>query len=202
MRFDYYDRLTKDQKALYRKSDAIAAVPIPEVDALRPLVTALEAALGSGKRLATAKAASAFTAALCKSLGAPPVRVAVRLVRPAIRGGELHGLYTYAEKGDAPTIDVWMKTFAHENVVRFRTFLRTLLHEIVHHLDVTILELGDSYHTEGFFKRESSLMRQLVAPLRRKATKPDRPKRAAPMQLGLFDVVAPASSRPRRAPAP
>jgi hypothetical protein len=32
----------------------------------------------------------------------------------------------------------------------------------VHHLDYTLLRLPDSFHTEGFFKRESSLFRQLV----------------------------------------
>ena len=197
MRFDYYERLTKEQKAVYRKSDAVPFVAIPDVDGLRPLVGALEAALASGKRLATAKAASAFAAALCRALGAPPVRVTVRLVRPAIRGGELHGLYTYAEKGSAPTIDVWMKTFAHEKVVRFRTFLRTLLHEVVHHLDVTILELGDSFHTEGFFRRESSLMRQLVSPQARKEPVGTPPRREHPVQLGLFDAAPPVPTKPK-----
>ena len=44
----------------------------------------------------------------------------------------------------------------------FRTFLRTLLHELCHHLDYELLDLDDSFHTEGFFKRESSLFKQLV----------------------------------------
>ena len=44
----------------------------------------------------------------------------------------------------------------------FRTFLRTLLHEVGHHLDYEHLRLADSFHTEGFFKRESSLFYQLV----------------------------------------
>jgi hypothetical protein len=55
-----------------------------------------------------------------------------------------------------------MRTARHRRVVAFRTFLRTLLHEVGHHLDYTFLKLADSYHTEGFFKRESSLFRQLV----------------------------------------
>jgi hypothetical protein len=40
--------------------------------------------------------------------------------------------------------------------------LRTLLHELNHHLDYEVLKLEDSFHTEGFFKRESSLFKQLV----------------------------------------
>jgi uncharacterized damage-inducible protein DinB len=47
-------------------------------------------------------------------------------------------------------------------VVAFRTFLRTLLHELCHHLDYQHLRLADSFHTEGFYKRESSLFHQLV----------------------------------------
>jgi hypothetical protein len=74
-----------------------------------------------------------------------------------------------------------MRTAAQAKTVKFRTYLRTFLHEIVHHLDVTILELDDSFHTEGFFRRESSLVRQLLG---------TPPKTAAPEkkkeQLTLF----------------
>jgi hypothetical protein len=55
-----------------------------------------------------------------------------------------------------------MRTARYKRVVAFRTFLRTLLHEIGHHLDYHCLKLSDSFHTEGFFRRESSLFRQLV----------------------------------------
>jgi len=82
-------------------------------------------------------------------------------VRPASRDSELHGLYTN-ETGRRPRIRVWMRTARQGRVVAFRTFLRTLLHEIGHHLDYTHLKLAESFHTEGFFKRESSLFRQLV----------------------------------------
>jgi hypothetical protein len=64
-----------------------------------------------------------------------------------------------------------MRTARHGRVVAFRTFLRTLLHELCHHLDLEVLGLGESFHTEGFFRRESSLFRQLV---------PGPPKGAAP----------------------
>jgi hypothetical protein len=55
-----------------------------------------------------------------------------------------------------------MRTARHKRVVAFRTFLRTLLHELGHHLDYELLKLADSFHTEGFFQRESSLFRQIV----------------------------------------
>jgi hypothetical protein len=188
VKFEYYDRLSAKHKAIYRKSDAIGSVALPDPAALATLVAELDRSLASGKRVATAKAASALVVALCGQLGVPSVRITVRNVRPEISGGELHGLYTFAEKGSTPTIEVWMKTAAHERVVRFRTFLRTLLHEVIHHLDVTLLGFEDSFHTEGFFRRESSLVRQLLPAPRPKPEKREARKPVQPAQLLLFDA--------------
>jgi len=55
-----------------------------------------------------------------------------------------------------------MRTARQKRVVAFRTFLRTLLHEVGHHVDYTLLRLGDSFHTQGFYARESHLFHQLV----------------------------------------
>jgi len=40
--------------------------------------------------------------------------------------------------------------------------LRTLLHEICHHLDYELYKFPETFHTEGFYNRESSLFHQLV----------------------------------------
>jgi len=162
MRFSYFDRLSAKDKRIYLESDAIRAVKVPDAAALAPLVEELRAQLDAGRRVRTTKAANALVLALCKQLGAPPVRVRVREVRPSWDGGELHGLYTFSEgPGDVAEIEVWMRTVAHGRVVKFRTFLRTLLHEVCHHLDATIYEMKESFHTHGFFARESSLTKQL-----------------------------------------
>jgi len=60
-----------------------------------------------------------------------------------------------------------MRTARQKRVVAFRTYLRTLLHEVGHHVDYAGLRLADSFHTEGFYKRESSLFYQLVPDGRR-----------------------------------
>ena len=107
------------------------------------------------------KAAGLLARGILETLGLEPVAVRVLAVRPSSSESELHGLYTREE--DAPTrIQLWMRTAHHRRVVAFRTFLRTLLHELGHHLDYELLKLADSFHTEGFFKRESSLFKQLV----------------------------------------
>ena len=93
-----------------------------------------------------------------------------------------------------------MRTRAHEQVVKFRTFLRTVCHELCHHLDVTLFALDDSFHTEGFFRRESSLVRTLLGEEKRprrpapQARLPARP-REAPVQMGLFDRPVKPPSR-------
>jgi hypothetical protein len=181
-RFSYYDRLSAADQATYRKSDSVPVIPIPDAPALASLVVDLELALGSGKRVRVAAATTALSDALLRQLGAPPVKIHVREVRPQIEGGELHGLYTFATEKKAPKLEVWMRTAAHAKTVKFRTFLRTLLHEIVHHLDVTLLELDDSFHTEGFFRRESSLVRQLLGIPPKSSDDPPKKKE----QLTLF----------------
>jgi hypothetical protein len=188
-RFSYYDRLGAADRKIYRASDAIAAVPVPRADDLHPLVHALERTLGEGKRGAVARAAGALVDALLSQLGAPGVIVRVRQVRPRIHQGELHGLYTLAaEEKPTAQIEVWMRTAAHARTVAHRTFLRTLLHEVVHHLDVTVLGLGDSFHTQGFFQRESSLVRQLLpGPGRSRSVRADAPATTPGGQLSLFD---------------
>src|SRR6266850_5179989 len=161
MPFSYYARLTRSQQAVYRKSDEIAEVRLPQPAALHPAVTALTAALASEDRPHVQRATEWLIRDLTNALGVPPVRVEVLAARPHARWGELHGLYT-VERGQAPKIQLWMRTAKQRRVVAFRTYLRTLLHEVGHHLDYALLRLRDSYHTEGFYKRESSLFKQLV----------------------------------------
>jgi hypothetical protein len=161
MPFDYYQRLSTRDQATYRRSDEIGRIALERPEALWPFVEVVRQALASDDRAALAAAATRLTQGLLMMLGAPPVRVEVLAVRPTLRESELHGLYTN-NPGREPRIRVWMRTARHARVVAFRTFLRTLLHEIGHHLDYTHLELDDSFHTEGFFRRESSLFHQLV----------------------------------------
>ena len=163
MPFAYYARLTRRQQAVYRKSDAVTEIRLARPADLHPRVEALEAALRSEDRAATQEASRALIHGLCEAMGLPRVQVEVLAARPHARWGELHGLYVN-ERGKLPKIQLWMRTAKQKRVVAFRTYLRTLLHEVGHHVDYTGLRLPESYHTEGFYKRESSLFHQLVTP--------------------------------------
>ena len=162
MVFAYYKRLTASQKRAYDKSDGVTSLRIPNASELHPLVPALETALKKEDRKETEILSQKLVSALMARLKVPASRVKVLAVRPHDSRGELHGLYN-PSTGYLPAImDVWMRTAQQKRVVAFRTFLRTLLHEICHHLDYEYFRFSYSFHTEGFYKRESSLFHQLV----------------------------------------
>ncbi len=162
MPFAYYARLTRSQQAVYKRSDGITAVPLQGAGTFGPLVDELAHALAGEDRLVCQAAAQRLMTALTERLGVPPLRVEVLAARPHRTWGELHGLYTPARGRVPPKVTVWMRTARQHRVVAFRTFLRTLLHELGHHLDCRLFRLSGSFHTEGFYKRESSLFHQLV----------------------------------------
>ncbi len=161
MPFAYYARLSRSQQVTYRKSDGLTQLRLRHPGELQPLVAALEAALGSESRERTQAASERLTRGLTDAFGVQAVRVEVLAARPHARWGELHGLYEAPRVG-RPKVTLWMRTARQRRVVAFRTFLRTLLHEVGHHLDYTLLNLAESFHTQGFYKRESSLFHQLV----------------------------------------
>jgi hypothetical protein len=163
MPFAYYQKLSTSHKKTYRESDRIENIEIPDSATLRAPVATLETSLGHGRRAATQKAAQNLIDQLTRAFGVSPLRVKVLERRPSWATGELHGLYEAGELGPR-VISVWMRTAQRAQVVKFKTFLRTLLHELCHHLDYEYFRLGESFHTEGFFKRESSLLRQLYPP--------------------------------------
>lgn len=166
MPFAYYRRLSPAEQRVYRRSDAVTAIPLPHSHGLRPQVGELAEALRGGDPVRTEAVADCLLRGLCAALGVSPVRAEVLAARPAQHWGELHGLYTSAERGRPARVTLWMRTAQRRQVVALRTFLRTLLHELCHHLDYELLQLPDSLHTEGFYKRESSLFHRLMGEAR------------------------------------
>jgi hypothetical protein len=162
MPYAYYAKLKPQQKAIYRQSDSISELALPDAAGLRGSAEDLRVALERDERAAVQTHASVIASALLARLKLAPLTVKVLAVRPSDGSGELHGLYEPAEGGHRALITLWMRTAHHKKAVAFKTFLRTLLHELCHHLDYALLGLADSFHTEGFFKRESSLYHQIM----------------------------------------
>lgn len=163
MPFAYYRRLSAAQKRIYDASDRVTRIRLPAPDLLRPGIVALAEALAEDERHRVQAICQQLADTLLHSLRVPPVHLSVLAVRPSNSTGELHGLYDPTKRGAAPVVSLWMRTAQRQQVVAFKTFFRTFLHEICHHLDYHLLRLGDSFHTQGFYQRESSLFHQLVA---------------------------------------
>ena len=98
---------------------------------------------------------------LTREFEVPSVRVSVLAVRPSDAESELHGLYE-PQEDKAAVISIWMRTAQRRQVVKFKTFLRTLIHELCHHFDYELFRFAETFHTEGFYKRESSLLKSLL----------------------------------------
>ena len=187
MPFAYFDRLTPARKVIYLRSDAIETIHLPPGPPLQDLVGRLQDALGAERRKDVQLLAQELLSNLTARLQVPPVRVKVLTVRPSGNWGELQGLYEPDEDGVPPIITVWMRTVARRQVVAFRTFLRTLLHELCHHLDYELYKFAETFHTEGFYKRESNLFAQIAGVAR---DSPPAPKRR------IQRADAPAASPP------
>jgi hypothetical protein len=185
---NFRHRLTRAQQRIYDRSNANPSIRLYATPRLHAAVRALPPALASAERPRVERVAQAVADEITTALRVPPVRVAVNGTRPSNARGELHGLYTPSAHpkagGAAATIKVWMVTAKRGQVVAFKTFLRTLLHEICHHLDYALLGLADSFHTDGFYQRESSLFYQIGGPAAATAANPpSRP--VGPGEAGL-----------------
>jgi hypothetical protein len=159
----WYRRLPPTLQRVAAASDRVPTVPLRAGPDLRDAVGALPGVLTTGRAGEVEALAQRIADGICGALAVPRVRVRVELRRPPLRGGELQGLYTPAARGGRDVVTVWMLTAKRGQVVAFRTFLRTLLHELCHHLDYALLRLRDSLHTQGFYQRESSLFHALGA---------------------------------------
>jgi hypothetical protein len=155
----FFYRLSPAAQRTYLRSNAIETFNLaPSPQALR-MTAALMNTLTEGRQAAAGIVVRQLADELCGLLQVRPIAVEVRGVRPHNTRGELHGIF-YPTR--PPRIVLWMRTAQRHQTVKPRTFIRTLLHELGHYFDYAVLRLGDSFHTSGFFKRESALVRALL----------------------------------------
>jgi hypothetical protein len=168
----YFYRLSGQAQRTYLKSDALDRFAFSPGPRAIELASHLMRALEAGALPDVNRASGALAAEVCRLTGVPNVRVDVQGVRPHNARGELHGIFYPSRR---PLIVLWMRTAKLHDVVKPKTFLRTLLHEIAHYLDYALLKLDDSFHTGGFFKRESFLVRALYLPHNEQAASMELP---------------------------
>ena len=160
----YFYRLSARAQRTWLKSDSIERFDLLPNAASSALTAALIAVLPSGALIEIERAAQTLANHLCGLLAVRAVRIEVRGVRPHNTQGELHGIFYPrgpSSRPAAPLIILWMRTAQRHDVVKAKTFVRTLMHELGHYLDYSLLRLEESFHTAGFFRRESFLVRIL-----------------------------------------
>ena len=171
----YFSRLSPHAQRIYLKSDAIDRFDFTIDETALRLTRDLLIALESGAPSVVQRHAQALLDELCRKARLAPLQLLVKAVRPHNTRGELHGIFYPRGTGRSsanpyqfstaiahgPLIILWMRTAQRHDIVKPRTFLRTLMHEFGHYLDYFLLRLGDSPHSGGFFKRESFLVRML-----------------------------------------
>jgi hypothetical protein len=160
----FFYRLSPRSQRAYLKSDAIDQYNFVPSGAALARTQAMLETLESGSLVVINQSAQRLMDEVCRVMGVAPVQVEIRGVRPRDPRSELHGIFYPNSR--PPRMVVWMRIAQRHDVVRPKTFLRTLLHELGHYLDYSYLNLGESFHTKGFFKRESFLVRSLYVPPR------------------------------------
>lgn len=159
----WYKRLPPVLQRVALASDRITSLPFRPGPQVIEAVSELSHALSGGRPVEVQVRAQRIADGICTGFGVARVSVRVAERRPHDQRGELHGLYSPGVPPGRDTITLWMFTAKRAQVVAPRTFLRTLVHELCHHLDYTHLNLRDSLHTQGFYQRESSLFAALAA---------------------------------------
>ena len=169
----YFYQLSARAQRTYLRGDSIDRFDLVATPAALSLTDALMRALEGGAPSVVERASQALVAELCRLLRIAVVRVEVRSVRPRNSVGELHGIFFPRGTGriparipggaspTAPLIVLWMRTAQRHDVVKPKTFIRTLMHELGHYLDYALLGLDESFHNSGFFRRESFLVRTI-----------------------------------------
>ena len=176
MRRHWRAKLTPFQQRIFDRSTAVTTIEFDPAPQLRAAVRALPAALKAEEQARVAALSQTIVNHICRQLRVRTVQVRVHGTRPSNQQGELHGLYTqYGGGSKNDSIQVWMRTAKRKQTVAFRTFLRTLLHEVCHHLDYTYFHFRESYHTEGFFQRESCLFRRVMSPTTKSSLAAQKP---------------------------
>ena len=101
---------------------------------------------------------------ICRSLNIPRTRLRVFEKRQPhkLRGGKLaYKLYgTY--NCETAVIEIANLTSVRKQVVAGKTFLDTLIHELMHHIDRKFLRIPSTPHSPGFYKRIEDLKTKLM----------------------------------------
>ncbi len=144
-------------RAGFLESDRIKTLDLPQDGRLPEVAKSIESAMQTGKTAEVRRACAEFLVEASRLYPVPECGVRVLAARPLrVREHwttELFGDYHI----ETMLIRLWMRTAIRKEITSFGTFLSTLCHEFCHHLDYHLFNLGDSWHTRGFYERTAVL---------------------------------------------
>lgn len=139
--------------------------------------------------------------AICNRFRIPPVRLRVietpqpHTLRRGRLAAKIYGVYHFEEQ----LIQIAHFTAIREKVVASKTFLDTLLHEFMHHLDRKHFRLPSTPHSPGFYSRIEDLKAKLYGPGQPAGSSPEAERWARPPE-GLLSALEEACEAARQAP--
>lgn len=112
----------------------------------------------SESRIERQKNAQELIDYLCEKFKIAKAKVVVtERSQPQRRTAKILGTYTPVRE----LITIYNKTAVKKQTVSIKTFANTLIHEFMHHYDLTYLNMKETLHTAGFYKRISDLETKL-----------------------------------------
>lgn len=144
------------QRDYERSNDVLELSITPDPEAISAVSTLREALAANDRRLVE-HASQAIVTSVCRSIGVKHLLVKVGYKR-RVRGRVQY--YGFCGKDGYMTL--YFRTGKTNKPVAYKTYLRTLAHELTHHLDWVYLRLVHSFHTTGFYGRVRSLYRGLL----------------------------------------
>jgi len=160
---------TKEQNRDYKKSNN-TEIFLPSKNkliSLKTIVKMLANALRNGDNITIKQYSNNIIEELNTEYKLPALPVFTGGKRRLTRSGNQYfGVHrTRGGENKQSSISVYSRTAKTQKYVAPKTFLRTLIHEFLHHFDRYKLKLSSTYHTKGFYERVNLIYNELKKPL-------------------------------------
>lgn len=157
---------TKAQKSDYYVSNTSKIAPVPEdlLIQVHRIIKRLAAALAGSNDNEINQKSNELISNLTNLYHLPKIKIYTGGKRIANQNRQILGVHRTRDQGkktQRSSISVYSRTAKRHQYVKPKTFIRTLVHELIHHYDRYELKLTHEYHTRGFYKRVTTIYNQL-----------------------------------------
>ncbi|MHA2073119.1 MAG: hypothetical protein ACW97X_00705 [Candidatus Hodarchaeales archaeon] len=157
---------TEAQKSDYNVSNTSSIEPVPDDLLLQVqlIIKRLAAALAESNDNEINQSSNELVSNLTSLYHLPKIKIHTGGKRIANQNRQILGVHRTRDQGkktQRSSISVFSRTAKRQQYVKPKTFLRTLVHEFIHHFDRYELKLGHEYHTKGFYQRVTTIYNQL-----------------------------------------